>query len=164
MPLAYYSWVSYENVNCNGISNGPYIMCMQLPMGQVIVMVCLRLSYHYNITDCLIMSYEFWQVCIHCLAFASRPFLHYPLTMAPQWKSCVQYNYSEGTLNNQIPCPTCSKMFKWQGFKKHETSHNIQRKQEMESAQAGHHYEWELKGTYWSCFIVLVHTICISCF
>ena len=69
-------------------------------------------------------------------------------TMPVQWKSQKKYNYSDAMLNTQIPCPTCGKSFRRQGFKKHEASCKARGEAEKDRAQAGRRYEQTLDGEY----------------
>ncbi|KAG6370485.1 hypothetical protein JVT61DRAFT_11971 [Boletus reticuloceps] len=66
--------------------------------------------------------------------------------MPAQRRPKRKYDYSEATLNTQIPCPTCGKSFKQQGFKRHEASCRARKGTERDSAQAGSRYEQTLNN------------------
>lgn len=67
-----------------------------------------------------------------------------------------KYNYSNATLNTQIPHPICGKSFKQQEFKKHKASCKTQGEAEKDHVHAGQHYEQTLNGKwYWyHCCII----------
>ena len=85
------------------------------------------------------LSPHFFHISLHFLPLA---------TMPVQWKLQKKYNYSDAMLNTQIPCLTCRKSFRWQGFKKHEASCKAQGEAEKDRAQAGRHYKQTLDGEY----------------
>ncbi|KAG9310133.1 hypothetical protein JVU11DRAFT_9748 [Chiua virens] len=60
-------------------------------------------------------------------------------------KTRKKYNYSNTTLTTKIPCPTCGKSFKQQGFKKHEASCKAQEDDEKHRDRAGCCYEKTLE-------------------
>lgn len=70
--------------------------------------------------------------------------------MPAQRRPKRKYDYSEATLNAQIPCPTCGKSFKQQGFKRHEASCKARKETERDSTRAGRRYERTMNGKYYN--------------
>ncbi|KAG2151677.1 uncharacterized protein EDB93DRAFT_1240030 [Suillus bovinus] len=70
---------------------------------------------------------------------------HIAISMGPSCTHRSKYNFSEETLTGQLLCPHCSKKFKTQGFKKHETNCKKQKDTKAEQVEFAIQYAQDQK-------------------